>query len=650
MTGKEQNLKLTGEKYKEIFNALPHPAYIWQKFGDDLILIVYNKAAEEVTEGKVRNLIGIKASELYKERPKIIEDFKKCLNEKVEISRETIHKFVTTGKERLLNRFYDFIEPDLVLVHTEDITKQKLAEQSLKKEEQEKSLILKAVSDHIIYYDTKQNIIWANQAASDSLNLPNDVIIGRKCYELWQNRNEPCENCPVLRALETGKPQSEEMETPDGRAWSILGFLVRDDEGNLIGMVEITRNITEQKIAEKLLKESEERYKQLIESLPHGIGIIQNNKIVFANQAAVKLLGYQNIEDLSGTDAITPISENEREFVIKKLSLLIKGKSIEPVHYFTTAKTKDGHDFPVEVFVSGIVHANKPALQIFMMDITERKKAEKMLKESEEKFRKIAEQSFMGIGIIQDNHVKYANEALAEILEYSLDEMMEWTKDFNITNIILPEDLSRLRKQRDLRRAGEFNLKPYVSYRIISKSGKIKWIDQYSKNILYQGSDAELITITDITEKKTAEKKLKESEKKHRYLSVELETILDLIPGLVYCKDKNDVITRVNQIFADSLKLNKEDMIGKTTFDFFPSEQAKKYRNDDLEVITNGKPKLNIEESGDFPDGKMFTITNKVPQYNAKGEIVGVIGLTIDITKQKTAEQKIVGKHQDKRI
>ena len=519
MSGKERNLKLSGENYKAVFNALPHSSYIWQKVGEDLILIEYNAAAAEITEGKVRNLIGIKASELYQEKPNVLKDFEKCLREKIEISRETTHKYVTTGKERVLNRFYDFIEPDLVLVHTEDITKQKLAEQSLKKEEQEKSMILGAVSDHIIYYDTEQNIIWANQAAIDSVNLSYEEVVGQKCYKMWQNRREPCEICPVLRALDTGKTQTDEVRTPDGRIWFISGFLVRDDNGNIIGMVEITRDITAQKYVEDNLRRERDILGRITDTSPVGISVVNKvGHIIFANPQAEKILGLTK-------DEITQRTYNAPSWKITDY---------------------DGNIFP----------------------------------DDELPFQK----------------VKSTRESI-----------------FDMRHAI--------ERPNGQKRYLSINASP-----IFDENGNF---------------DGMIATIEDITEKWITEKKLKESEKKYRYLSVELETILDLIPGLVYCKDKNDVITRVNQIFADSLKLNKEDIIGKTTFDFFPSEQAKKYRNDDLEVITSGKPKLNIEESGDFPDGKMFTITNKVPQYNAKGEIVGVIGLTIDITKQKIAEQKL---------
>ncbi|HEY0090734.1 MAG TPA: PAS domain-containing protein, partial [Candidatus Lokiarchaeia archaeon] len=132
-----------------------------------------------------------------------------------------------------------------------------------------------------------------------------------------------------------------------------------------------------------------------------------------------------------------------------------------------------------------------------------------------------------------------------------------------------------------------------------------------------------------------------ESERKYKDLSQELETILDIIPGMIFCKDKNGKITRANKSFADFLNLKKEEMIGRTSFDLFPKEQADAFQKDDLEVINTGKPKLNIEEIVDFPGKNIYSITQKLPLTNDQGDIVGLIGLAIDITDRKRAEESV---------
>ncbi len=130
-----------------------------------------------------------------------------------------------------------------------DITDRKHAETALKKNEEDKRMILDSIIEHVVYTDHDLTILWANQSACDSAELNRNEIIGRHCYEVWPERKSVCPNCPVQKAVETGLPQRIEKTTPDGRAWSIHATAARDNEGNIIGGVEITLEITELKKA-----------------------------------------------------------------------------------------------------------------------------------------------------------------------------------------------------------------------------------------------------------------------------------------------------------------------------------------------------------------------------------------------------------------
>ena len=119
---------------------------------------------------------------------------------------------------------------------------------------------------------------------------------------------------------------------------------------------------------------------------------------------------------------------------------------------------------------------------------------------------------------------------------------------------------------------------------------------------------------------------------------------------MIFCKDKDGVVLRTNKLFAESLNLEKSEIIGKTASDLFPKDQAESFQRDDLEVLKSEKPKLNIEESADFPDGKIWAITNKVPYYDKDGNVNGIIGLFVDITKRKKTEQKLKESEEKYRI
>jgi PAS domain S-box-containing protein len=121
----------------------------------------------------------------------------------------------------------------------------------------------------------------------------------------------------------------------------------------------------------------------------------------------------------------------------------------------------------------------------------------------------------MGIGIIQDNKIKYINKTCADIFGYTIEEMMQWEiKD--IINAMHPEDRNFLIPQVTKKQRGEKGYEISYQYRGIKKSGEIIWIENYSNSIQFRGKPADLITVKDITEQKIAEQRLRESEENYR--------------------------------------------------------------------------------------------------------------------------------------
>ncbi len=145
----------------------------------------------------------------------------------------------------------------------QDITERKQAEEAIRKSEQEKSLILNNASEIIAFHNKDRRLIWANRAYLDGITriigLPVtiDDLKGKKCHEAWGLTGD-CTNCPVLLAIETGKPQEGEL-TPENQehwpatqgSWMVRAAPVRDSSGAVVGVIEIANDITERKQAEK---------------------------------------------------------------------------------------------------------------------------------------------------------------------------------------------------------------------------------------------------------------------------------------------------------------------------------------------------------------------------------------------------------------
>lgn len=124
-----------------------------------------------------------------------------------------------------------------------DMSDHKQMEDMLRISEQQKSLILNSMTDLVTYYDPGLTIIWANRAAGESVGQDPEALTGRHCYDIWGRRSDPCPDCPVLKARDTGLEYEAETETPDGRHWNIRGLPVKDDTNKVIGMIEVTHKI-----------------------------------------------------------------------------------------------------------------------------------------------------------------------------------------------------------------------------------------------------------------------------------------------------------------------------------------------------------------------------------------------------------------------
>jgi PAS domain S-box-containing protein len=118
-----------------------------------------------------------------------------------------------------------------------------------------------------------------------------------------------------------------------------------------------------------------------------------------------------------------------------------------------------------------------------------------------------------------------------------------------------------------------------------------------------------------------------------------LKDLMDFIPDVIYFKDKQGRLIMVNQAHAKGLGLKPEEVIGKTDFDIFGKERAQKMWEDDLAVLTTGKPIIDKIERATRADGiDNYVSTTKIPRYDEKGNIIGIIGLTRDITKRMQYE------------
>jgi PAS domain S-box-containing protein len=432
---------------------------------------------------------------------------------------------------------YPYVDDDgspLVLDLAIDITPLKQTEAALKAAEEEKAAILDSMSEVVNYQDREMAILWANRAAAQSVGLTTDKLVGRHCYEIWHQRNEPLEGCPVVKALETGQPHEAEILSPDGKVWFVRAYPVGGPQGDVLGVVETMLDITSRKQTEEALQQGEERYRGFFEDSPialweedftdvkarldelHRTGVKDLKeyfdahpdvvrecaalvKLVDVNQSAVELYGAGDKKDLAQG---LPLIFDDESYPVFKEELLAIASGNTRFDAETTARTLDGKKKHIMLRWS-VVRGYEDTLSRVLVsdiDITERKRAEKALQQLMEFNEGIVQNMGEGV-IVLDQHgdVTFTNPGTDSLLGYVAEELVgqHWTR-------IVPPD-RQTEVDSTLHEADRLELE------IVRKDGLRVPVLVSSTPLLREGPPVGTLWVfTDITDRKRGERALKE--------------------------------------------------------------------------------------------------------------------------------------------
>jgi len=300
--------------------------------------------------------------------------------------------------------------------------------EKLSKSEQEKSVILDAMTELVLYLDKDLRVIWANKAMHEAFNMALGQLNNKHCYEALHNRSRACRICPAVKTLKTGIPQEVIDFSSYKKNWVLRSYPVRDERGSLIGIVEIVTDITERRRAEEAMRQSEQRYRELFENANDIIFILDfDGKILSCNAAASKTYGYEpeqiiglNIENLLDKDYLP---------VVRKLIQQEAGDvGVQNPKEFLTY-TKDGEAVWVEVNAR-IMRENGRQVSIhgIARNISDRKRIEEALRKRE---RELEEKS---------RNLEDANTALTVLLKRREEDRTELEEKVihNMRELILP--------------------------------------------------------------------------------------------------------------------------------------------------------------------------------------------------------------------
>lgn len=293
----ERELRESEERFRKAFDT-PHVAIAISRQSDGSYIEV-NPGFEKITGYGREELLGHSSRELGFFSPEQRKELTtKILGQGHLINQELTYPTKTGELKTILFSIGPLIlhGEDCFLASMVDITETKRMSDKLRESEQQKMLILNSSAELIAYYDPHLRILWTNQKSAASVAKTADELIGKQCYEIWQGREQPCADCPVLRARELKEPQQATMQTPDDRFWQIRGYPVLDESGEVQALVEFGQDITEQKRSEDALYKTLEEKDLLMKEINHRV---KNNLLMISSLIHLKETSLEDSVDLS---------------------------------------------------------------------------------------------------------------------------------------------------------------------------------------------------------------------------------------------------------------------------------------------------------------------------------------------------------------
>jgi PAS domain S-box-containing protein len=491
-------------------------------------------------------------------------------------------------------------------------------------------LILNVATDGFFILDENGILADVNQALCQLLGYEKDELIGMDIRRIEAIETSEETSKHIQKIMQEGSDRFKtKNRRKDGSLVDVevsINYLQAAEDRCFYGLA---RDLSGHKKMEEDIRESEQKYRKLVEIFPHAIIIFQDDKVVFANEATAQMLGFENAQRLIGMDSLEPVPDRLKAALKQFVMDNVIGKPGAHFCNQTSLKRTDGKEFPVDVYAAAMTYLGRPAIQAIVINTYERKEAENALQKSEEAFRHLVENVNDVLFTIDHNEViTYASPAVEHILGYNPAEMIGQ----KIESFIYAEDMAGVRQAFVDVLNG--NLKP-DEYRVVTKTGKIKWV-RTSSRPFYEGDAIVGIqgVLVDITERKMAEEALKESEAKYR-------TIVENMQDVFYRADLEG-----NIIMASPSGLR---LLGYDSFDQLSNLNLAR----DFYYDINDRDKVlqAMEASGFVSDYEVklkrrdgsfiYAAATSHFYYGPNGERLGVEGVCRNITERKLAEEAL---------
>jgi PAS domain S-box-containing protein len=518
-----------------------------------------------------------------------------------------------------------------VLVMSHDITARRQAERAIKyytealKESEEKYRDLFENANDLIQSVTPDGrFVYVNRAWKEALGYGDDELKELTLFDVIHpdSRDHCADVFERVLAGERADNIQAVFVTKDGGEALVEGSAsCRIEKGEPVSTRGIFRDVTERKRAEEALREGEKRYRLLADNVSDVIVTMDLGlRFTYVSPSSEPLLGYnaEELAALSLQEISTPASFYAATKILAEEIDIEKAGDQDPKRSRTVALElirKDGSTVLVEAKAIFLRDPDEDAIGILAVarDMTERQRAEKALRESEARLRRIIETAGEGVWLVdRDGKTTFANEQMAGMLGYNVDEFLAG----HLFDFMDEEARNQAEVYMERRREG---IKEQHDFRFRHKDGSDVWALMETAPILDAAGefDGALAMVTNITERKQAEEQLRASEER-------LRAFFELSPEAVIVLDPEGKVLETNANAAAWFNLNRQDIVGKK-FNVFPYA-PEEVKNETLAAFARrlaGEDVPAYELDVNTPDGGRWRLRVRGEiLYNDKGEVV----------------------------
>jgi urea ABC transporter urea binding protein len=514
---------------------------------------------------------------------------------------------------------------------TRDITERKRIDDELTK--------FKTISDRAGHgaatSDLEGNFTYVNESFAEMHGYSAEELIG-KPLSIFHNE-EQMTNVKrlTMQLVEKGSFVGEEVwhKRRDGTVFPTLmtGTLMSDKNGKPLYLSTTAIDITERKQSEEALRESEERFRQAMDATSDGLwdwNVVTDE--MYFSPAYYRMLGYEPGELPGLKDTwLNLVHPDDREEALRINQDCIENRIPNFAIEFRMRNKIGGWKWILGRGKASARDANGRALRMIGAheDITERKKVQDALQDSEQKYHGLVENTPNFVGIIQDGVLKYANKA-HERSGWTVEELT--SPSFNFLENLVAKEFRDIVRENIARRLRGEEVPPY-EFTLQTRDGSEIPVVIIASVITYEGKPADEYILTDITERKKAEASVRESEEKYRVL---VENASDSI----FMMDGEGRVLSLNKAAARLLRREPEEAVGKSVFDLFPNEIAAGYSRTLKEVFRTGES-MTAESMMIAGENEMWISSRINPVRSPEGKVLAVMGVATDITERKKIER-----------